>query len=359
MLKRLLKGLKWISIVLAGSVILLLLPVGYVETFCRDKPGPDSYNPVINQKEFQRPEANSYLTYPEWHIIYAYEGLAKILKTGDEYDFDYAKSVGSFWSSFCDLNRKANRHGQRDFATRATIHIIGVSFTAEMAMKALYEETIGRVFAYLRGVKKTPQDIYSAEMTADYAKFLKQAPWYKYDFAAATEKLWAMPVTSLPRSWERRLALGGEWQVKNQYARAVTPAAKPPGQAVLRIRSVITGLDADALQDIAGIDVIETTPDHVIIETPKYRKFTLILQQIIAKGGRITEIAGNDDIMLSAVGNPKSSPLNLVSGEIISSIKRDGFDSKRLLISVKTEILVALFKELESQGLIVEHIYDY
>ena len=40
-----------------------------------------------------------------------------------------------------------------------------------MAMKALYEETLGRVFAVNRGPEKTPQDLYSAKMAADYAGF--------------------------------------------------------------------------------------------------------------------------------------------------------------------------------------------
>ena len=45
-----------------------------------------------------------------------------------------------------------------DGGTRMMIHIIGVSFTAEMAVKAAYEETIGRLTAFIRGRNKSPQD---------------------------------------------------------------------------------------------------------------------------------------------------------------------------------------------------------
>ena len=92
--------------------------------------------------------------------------------------------VQGFWRWFCALNRKANRHGGGDFATRGTIHTIGVSFTFELAIKALYEETLGRLSAAIRGPEKTPQDVYSAKMAADYAQFLQHVPWYKYDFGA-------------------------------------------------------------------------------------------------------------------------------------------------------------------------------
>ena len=52
---------------------------------------------MITEPEFQRQEANSYLTYPEWHIVYAYEGLAGKLKAADEHEFGYFSSIAGFW----------------------------------------------------------------------------------------------------------------------------------------------------------------------------------------------------------------------------------------------------------------------
>jgi hypothetical protein len=77
-----------------------------------------------------------------------------------------------FWRSTCALMRVADEHGGADWGTRSTIHTIGVSFTAEMAFKAAYEETIGRVTAWLRGSEKTPQDKAVARMATDYSAFL-------------------------------------------------------------------------------------------------------------------------------------------------------------------------------------------
>ncbi len=359
MLAGVLTGFKWISLALAGLVVLPLLPVAYVETVCRDKPGPLSHNLIITEKVFQRAEANSYLSYPEQHIVFAYEGLAKALETGDEYRFDYTGSVLFFWSSLCDLTRKANRHGGGDFSARGVIYVSGVSFTAEMALKALYEETIGRVSALLRGSKKTPQDVFSAEVAADYARFLQNVPWYRYDFDAASQELWALPITSWQRSWERRLALGGEWQAKSIYAKMIAGNLAPANKSTERTRSVTAGLDAPALNAIEGVEIIKVTPDYNIIETPRGRKFTPIIQQIIAKGGRLTEIAGNDDIMLSATGKTKPGPLKFASGDVLSIIDRTGFDDQRVLLNVKIDTLVAMFKELKDAELSVERIYDY
>ena len=359
MIYRLLKFTKYSILTLVIFVILLLLPVVYVETFCRHDPSEPTYNSIIKDEKWLRTEANSYLTYPEWHIVYAYEGLAKILEKNDEHGFDYFESIRGFWLSFCSLNKVANKHGGGDFNTRGTVHTIGVSFTLEMVMKALYEETIGRLFAIFRGNQKSPQDIYSAQMAADYANFLQQVPWYKYDFDKATAQLWENPTSSFLRGWVRRLALGGEWKEKASYAQVIAKAVEAAGQAPLRIRSVISNISLYNLKAIEGIDVIEQTGQSIIIETPRYRKFTRILQKLTKANAVINEIAGNDDIMLSSVGNPKSKVFQPKNAILISRLTRDGYDSERFLLSLKVNNLNYVLEELYSEGLEIEHIYDY
>ncbi len=112
---------------------------------CRGKIGAARTDAEMSDPTFWRAEANTYLTYPEWHIVYAYDGLAETLKTTDEYGFDYLRSIGGFWSSTCQMMRYADAHGGADGATRLMVHTIGVSFTLEMMMKAAYEETFGRL----------------------------------------------------------------------------------------------------------------------------------------------------------------------------------------------------------------------
>ena len=182
--------ISWLLVGLVLLAIVLAIPVVYVETACNEPPRDDDYEPIVVDASFDRKEANTYLTYPEWHIVYAYEGMANVLKDGDEHNYNYADSVLGFWKSFCELNRMASRHGAADSSTRTTIHTIGASFTLEMILKAAYEETLGRLFASNRGGQKTPQDENAARVAADYARFLRQVPWYKYDFGSAVDALW-------------------------------------------------------------------------------------------------------------------------------------------------------------------------
>jgi hypothetical protein len=205
---------RWSIAVLAAASLLLLMPVAYVELACRGDAGGAPYAPLVAEEAFRRSEANTYLTYPEWHIVYAYDGLAEVLKSGDEYRFDYLRSVAGFWRSTCALMRVADAHGGADWPTRITIHTIGVSFTLEMAVKGAYEETIGRAAAWVRGPGKTPQDRAIAAMAVDYAAFLRQTPWYRYPFRRAAGELWSAPLAGVGRGWARRRGGGAEFSAK-------------------------------------------------------------------------------------------------------------------------------------------------
>lgn len=357
MIRLLGKLLKWIVTVLVLVIIGLAAPIGYVEFACRAPVTNSAYTPLITDPAWQRREANTYLTYPEWHIVYAYDGLAEVLKTSDEYDFDYGASVWRFWESTCALTRVADSHGGADGPTRTMIYTIGASFTLEMALKAAYEETVGRVFAAVRGPVKTPQDAAAATMAADYAAFLRQTPWYKYDFEKAVGTLWAVPMTDPWRGWERRLALGGEWKAKTLYAQAIAAGVAATAPATLTIRSVVTGIEPARLSDIGDVMVISESTDGIVIETPRYARFTEILVEIAKADGEIREIAGNDDIMLTMTLAPGQDYIG--PGEVIARLPRDGFASERVLIDTKVSDLARLIASQPPGDPGLEHVFDY
>lgn len=354
--------LKWVGgglVALLLLVVALLSPAAYVEAFCHAGPKTQDYAPLISAPERQWREANTYLTYPEWHIVYAYDGLAEALKNGDEHGFDYWESIRDFWKADCALTRVADLHGGADGATRMTIATIGVSFTLEMGMKAAYEETLGRFFAFLRGAEKTPQDVVARDMAADYAAFLRQVPWYKYDFAKAVDDLWSAPMTSPLRGWERRLALGGEWKAKIFYAGAIASAVEATGEAKLTIFSVVSGLSRQALEGISDVTVVEELPQGFVIESPRYDRFTHILSEIATAGGTIEEIAGNDDVMVSLTVSSDAAVTGLPKGETIARFARAGFGNERVLLSVKVKDLSDMMRTMPVSDPGIEHVFDY
>ena len=247
----------------------------------------------------------------------------------------------------------------RTYATVRTIYVIGASFTLEMGMKALYEETLGRLSAALRGPVKSPQDEIATEMASDYAAFLQQTPWYKYPFDQEVENLWNAPLDMPLRGWERRLALGGEWKAKAAYAGLIANAVAATGVAKLEIRSVVTGMSEAQLAAIKDVQVIAAVPHGVIINTPRYRAFTGILQEIARQGGSVVEIAGNDDVLVTVTMGEGGDASALPGAEVLALINRDGFGGKRALLSVRVAELDKLILALSAGPLRLEHVYDY
>ncbi len=340
--------LKWTGLSLLLLIMIITGPILYVETMCRGD--ALTQEQAVYIAENPRPEARTYMVYPEWHIVYAYEGYAEALRDGHPHTFPYITAISGFWSSLCGLTEKADELGEAGFNSKATIYTIGASFTLEMLFKAAYEETIGRIFSL---GAPSPQDQVEADMADDYATFLQQVPWYKYDFPAWSEKLWAANPVGI-RGWERRIALGLEWGAKTQYAKVIAQAAAGLGADELTMQIAMKDLPSDIDQV-----TIQSTQDGVTIaQVPRYRIFTTIAQQIAQNGGTFVEIAGNDDILISYLG---ATPPELPdTTQLISTTTRVGFAGQnRYLIAVKVADLSATLQLLAGQRGGLEHIYDY
>ena len=53
--------------------------------------------------------------------------------------------------SFCTINRAVPADGESRSEVKTMIYIIGISYSTEYAIKGVYENTIGRVFEWIRG----------------------------------------------------------------------------------------------------------------------------------------------------------------------------------------------------------------
>lgn len=360
-LRALWRVVRWPAAVGAVTVVLLSLPVVYVETACRGSadPAAGAGTPLITDRAWHRREADTYLTYPEWHVVYAYDGLAAALARGDEHGADFATDVGDFWRATCALMGVADTHGGAGGDTRTMIHVIGVSFTLEMAVKGLYEETIGRVTAWWRGPEKTPQDLAIAAMARDYAAFLRQTPWYAYPFMREARRLWTLPAGLSVRSWERRIGIGIELTAKAAYGSLMGWAVAATAPATLEIRSIVAGLDPSRVAGLPDVEVVASREaGRIEIQTPRYARFTRVLAAIAAAGGTVVEIAGNDEVMVSMTTAAGTTALP-ARGVVLARLGRSGVGGERWLVSVPVRDLAVLFTAhpLGDPGL--EHVYDY
>ncbi len=335
---------------LFALVVLLLLPVGYVEVACTGEvQRDDAYVPLV-APEWRRPESRTLTTYPEWHIVHAYDDYARVIAAGDPHDFGYLGAVAGFWTSLCPLKAAADGMGGMTGDQKMTIYTIGVSFTAELLAKAAYEETLGRFATLVRGSERAPLDDVSAVQAARYAAFLQQVPWYKWDFLADVEELRSKGGDGL-RDRERRVALGLEYRAKAAYARQIEAAVAGMGEDALRMRSVVGGI---TMEDLAGIDGVTVVGDHengVEIETDRYRAFTGVAEHIANAGGNFIEIAGNDEILFTVLSSEPTSDDTLHSFPLQAS-----GDYRHLILIPVADLADRL---RQPGALRIEHVHDY
>lgn len=333
------------------TTIALATPVVYVETMCRGTTTPDSYTAIL-PPEHHRAEARTFMTYPEWHIVHAYDDYAKVITTKDPHDFNTFNSITGYWTSLCALTKTAASHGGIDTETKQLVYVIGTSFTAELALKAAYEETLGRLTTLLRGKTRTPLDDLSAQQATDYAKFLQQVPWYKWDFPAANDALNAAKTDAL-RDKERSLALGLENKAKAGYADIIAAAVASTGEDRLSLRMLVTGSATKDLKERDDVTITGLSSEGMEIETPRYRALTHLLDDMAQDQINFIEIAGNDDILFTAISSTPTDE------NALHSFARQGYGDYRHLIVVKVSDLAETLRTLPDAGLTLEHIHDY
>tara|TARA_R110002094_G_scaffold62935_1_gene73279 strand:- start:656 stop:1711 length:1056 start_codon:yes stop_codon:yes gene_type:complete len=346
---------KWLlRVVLVIGLLLvpLVLPVAWIEVACRGGSHSIDRYAAILPPEHHRAEARTLLTYPEWHIVHAYDDYAKVIENSDPHDFGYVSAVRTYWSSLCALKKRAVFHGGIDGETRQLVYVIGVSFTAELALKAAYEETIGRIFTMLRGPEHAPLDNLSARQAADYATFLQQVPWYKWDFQGDIDALDTAATDAL-RDRERRFALGAEYGAKGAYAGVISAAVASVGVDELTLRMVVIGPDLGFLERREGVTVIGLTDKGTEIETIRYRALTRLLATMALRGVNVVEMAGNDDIMLTVISDQPT-----LDGAIFS-FERQGYGDYRHLLLVKVPNLMDRLRAIAASPAQLEHVHDY
>lgn len=360
---------RWARRLAVGLLVfaaILAAPILWIEGACTTarESGTLTRTPLVDDRGYARRESDSYLSFPEWHIVYAYEDLAGVLRRGDPSDFAYGRQIVAFWTSLCRLTRVVTARGSVGMDTKVMLYTIGWSFTVELAIKGAYEKTVGRLFEWLRGPGQTAEDEFAARDMQAYALFLRQTPWYEYPFGWRLLAFWrSTPLSGddLARKLERRLAVSLEYGTKAVYGALIGYAsAAALGASDLEILTVAAGLDpTDTAREPQIRIVRELGGGRTLIRTPRYQAYTDLLVRLARRGRNIVEIAGNHRILVTVLAPP--GPLPPIPGvaELFAAPIQSRPDRRRVGLDVSVERLAAAVRALEPAGITIEHIYDY
>ncbi|HEU5286499.1 MAG TPA: hypothetical protein VFU20_08350 [Sphingomicrobium sp.] len=347
---------------LVGGLLLaaVLAPVAYIEGACGrpdGAPAGAAARSLLAPAE-RRPEARTWLTYPEWHIVYSAESFGSHLAAGKPpSDYPYGGDIAAFWRGACAVNRvTAGLPGASD--AKVMIYTIGISYSAELAIKAAWERTVGR-FAQWAGGHDSADDRFAARVQQRYAAFMHETPWYRFPFGQALAGLWRTDEPRRPlRHWERRIALSLEYGVKAGYAKLIGWAS---GATLGRDEPTLRFVARAAPGRLAAVDSrlkpVRAAPGGLtIVEAPRYAQFTDILRKLSAARVELVEIAGNDEIFFTALvedgaGEPPAPLFAMPLGD------RPGW--RRVGLTVSVPALLPAIRVIETRGGRIEHVYDY
>ena len=355
---------KWAALWLLALIVVLSAPIVWIETRCTTRREPEAARaPLVADKGYLRRQTDTYLSFPEWHIVYAYEDVAGVLRGADASRFSYRGQIEGFWGSLCRLTRVAGARGAIGTDTKIMLYTIGWSFTAELALKGAYETTVGRLFEWLRGPDRTAEDAFVAQDMHAYAEFLRQTPWYAYPFASRLAAFWRTTPWSGPhlaRKIERRVAVTLEYAVKAGYGALIGWASGTAlGAADLEIFTVVAGLDASDVAADRRITIVRTLPGGLtLIRTPRYQAYTEVLVGLARRGRNVVEIAGHRRILVTAL-MPRGPWPELPGATELFQITLQSRPERRLGLDVSVESLTAAIRALEGSRAVIEHVYDY
>jgi hypothetical protein len=349
-----------------------------VEKFCvADGPTPTIGSDFgITDKGYARQQGDSFLTFPEWYIVHAYNDLAGVTAKTSESDFDYLASIRGFWSSLCGATRQASTSGPATADQKATNYIIGFSFTLEMALQGAYERSLGALSEWTTGGHKTAEDEFNLALLKEYGAFLYQTPWYQFPFGAKLKQFWReTPFAPSVRAAERRGSLSLQYGGRAGYA-ALMRFIAGYDPADLTIESVVGGLSPAELQAIGGVKLIREVTDAngergMLVETARYAAFDAFVRELTHhSGAALLEIAGNHRILItvilpednSEVGKDPSKDAGLAASgtvPIFSLAIQSSPGLRRLGVDTPVRALLKDVGQIEAAGYKFEHAYDY
>src|SRR5215217_5824663 len=141
---------------------------------------------------YARREDQTYLTLPEWYIVYSADEYAAFLANHRPSQFPYFQAVGQYWQAYDDVCAVTRDRYPLNSDYHLTLMVIGTSFTAENVFKGLYENTIGRIAEWTSDGRPTPEETLGRQVAAEYGTFIHTVPWYEFPFGERLTAVWKL-----------------------------------------------------------------------------------------------------------------------------------------------------------------------
>lgn len=313
----------------------------------------------------RRDTEQTLLTYPEWYLVHSPAEYARMVQAEPSHAFPFIEQTGQLWSSYAIVTREQIRgHYPLNPGYHVMIVVIASSTSIEYILRAMYENTIGRASWLLGGQQLTDEDRYGAKTAQEYVDFIRQQPWYLFDFKARLKHLWTdVPLTGpgLVRKWERRYALTTEYAIKAVYGKLIEKATRTAYTPALMTTDVVVDSLPDGWNPPPEATVLKRLPDgRALLALPRYFDFRIAATSLARQNIHIDDIAGNNSVILVTVWMKNSERLPAGNWRVLFEQPLTMPEqTKRIALLIPVTTLSTLLANAPALGLTMEHVYDY
>ena len=239
------------------------------------------------------------------------------------------------------------------------IWVIGSSASAEYAIKAGYETIIGRLTDTHEVA--TDEDKFNASYTQDYVNFIKDRPWYEFNFNKQLSTLWSSTSffgDHFLRKLERKYFLTSELLVKSAYGKLIGLGTKTVYDAAVPTTAVLVD---SILPNNLSLDIIKKYDDgSALLSLPRYDQFNPAICELAKNGFSFREIAGNNSAILLTVLVSSGTELLYENAQpVFKQPITSDIATQRIAIAVPVKDLNKLLVKLDRDKIKIEHIFDY
>jgi len=310
-----------------------------------------------------RPPDQTFLTYPEWFLVFSPAEQADYFKTHTSTTFPYLKHVDQLWGGYGVMYDQIKGNFPFNTGYHVMIWVIAGSTTVEYGIKSFYETIIGRITDTSPNEEMTTEDKFNADYEHSYVKFIEALPWYEYDFNHQLKMLWGSTSLSGPyllRKLERRYYLTTELLIKSGYGWLIGLGTKSAYESASLQTAVVMNKLPIGLDTAGFIHDVKILPNGMVLANlPRYAEFNTAVNRLVKNGVGFTEIAGNRGAIMLTVLTDKF--LNVTGNYTVLFTQpvftKPGLNGVALVTTVGN--LNATVKTLLEGKVTIEHVYDY
>ncbi len=355
---------------LAAVLGLLLIggPGAYIGVVCS---GGGSQPPRDLIAPFPMPardESLTFLTVPERLVVAQADAYARHLAQARPSAFPHVTAARDYWGAVGTACGVTTREYPFNAGQQITLGILGAGHTAEHLLKGAYEGTLGRASEWLFSTD-TAEDRLAAQVAGELARFERGAPWQQFPFGARLPQLWSATPMWGPhvlRKWERRAVLSVEYGIKALCASAARLIAGVPADKDTARLHAWVGSATPAVLQANGAELVSTVgPGSFIVTLPRGDAFTRSIVGLLDGGVKVLDVAGNDEIALTAVLR-QPAPVAAAAEEAPPAGRLLASDAlltepaaRRLTVRAPLARLADVAAWLRRRGAAIEQIYDY